>query len=106
MKLELIWSEFAENQLDDIYEYYCDNVNMNVAQNIIESLLNEPKKLITNPYIGQLEDLLKERGTSYRYIIFKSYKIIYSVDQKNGYIKIADVFDTRQYPEKMGRAKD
>jgi len=67
--------------------------------------LNEPKKLIKNPFIGQIEDLLQKRENTYRYLIFKNYKIIYSVDQKMGFIKIADVFDTRQNPHKIERTE-
>lgn len=52
-------------------------------------------------FISKEEELLKEPKTKYRYIICSNYKIIYSVDTKNGFFKIADVFDTRQYPLKM-----
>ncbi|WP_147679219.1 type II toxin-antitoxin system RelE/ParE family toxin [Algibacter pacificus] len=105
MKFEIIWSEFAENQLDEIYEYYEKEVNRRVAKKITKGIINEPKKLMNLSFIGQEEELLKERKTKYRYIIYTNYKIIYSVDTKNGFIKIADVFDTRQYPLKMKRTK-
>lgn len=103
MDLVIIWSGFAENQLDEIFEHYKENASERVATKLIENLLNEPNKLIKNPYIGQIEDMLQERKTSYRYLIYKSYKIIYSVDQENGFVKIADVFDTRQNPKKIER---
>ncbi|MHB0756920.1 type II toxin-antitoxin system RelE/ParE family toxin [Polaribacter sp. M15] len=105
MKFEIIWSEFAENQLDEIYEYYEKEVNRRVAKKITKGIINEPKKLMNLSFIGQEEELLKERKTKYRYIIYTNYKIIYSVDTKNGFIKVADVFDTRQYPLKMKRTK-
>ena len=54
--------------------------------------------------MGQIEILLKERKTTYRYLIFKNYKIIYSIDPKKRFIKIADVFDTRQNPSKIERS--
>jgi hypothetical protein len=57
------------------------------------------------PLIGQKEELLKQREIHYRYLIFKNYKLIYSVDMENGFIKIADVFDTRQNPPKIKRTK-
>lgn len=53
----------------------------------------------------QIEDLLIDRENTYRYLICKNYKIIYSVDQKLKLIKIADVFDTRQNPTKIKRNK-
>lgn len=105
MALKIIWSEFAETQLDEIYEYYEKAASSRVAKNLLKGIINESKKLIKTPHIGQEEELLKQRKTHYRYIVFKSYKLIYSVDTANGFIKIADVFDTRQNPPKLKRTK-
>ncbi|HTO34621.1 MAG TPA: hypothetical protein VLZ72_00165 [Flavobacterium sp.] len=55
------------------------------------------------PFIGQEEELLKKRKIKYHYLVYKNYKLIYSVDEQKGFIKIADVFDTRQNPAKMNR---
>ena len=99
--MKIIWSEFAETQLDEIYAYYEKEASARVAGKII----NESKKLIKSPLIGQQEELLKHREIEYRYIVFKNYKLIYSVDDTNGFIKIADVFDTRQNPPKLKRTK-
>lgn len=105
MKLQIIWSEFAETQLDEIYEYYERKAGSRIAKRLIKGIINEPKKLIKMPDIGQEEELLKERINQYRYLVFKNYKLIYSVDNENGLIKIADVFDTRQSPPKLKRTK-
>jgi len=98
MTLKIIWSEFAETQLDEIYEYYEKKASPRVAKKLVKGIIDEPKKLIKTPQIGQEEELLKQRETEYRYLVFKNYKLIYSVDIQNGFIKIADVFDTRQNP--------
>ncbi len=105
MTLKIIWSEFTESQLDEIYEYYEKKASPRIAKKLLKGIINEPKKLIKTPQIGQEEELLKHRETEYRYLIFKNYKLIYSVDAENGFIKIADVFDTRQYPPKIKRTK-
>lgn len=105
MAFLIIWSEFAEAQLVEIYEYYEKMAGIAVATKLIREILNEPNKLIKSPFIGQEEKLLKDREIHYRYLIYKNYKLIYSVDKKNKYIKIADVFDTRQNPNKMKRTK-
>ena len=105
MALNIIWSEFAETQLDEIYDYYEKKANTKVAKKLVRGIIEEPKKLIKAALIGQEEELLKQRETEYRYLIFKNYKLIYSVDNQNGYIKIADVFDTRQNPLKLKRTK-
>jgi plasmid stabilization system protein ParE len=103
MKLEIIWSEFAEFQLDDIFEYY--KVSISFAKKLLKEIINEPEKLINSPLIGQVEELLKGRSIEYRYLVLKNYKLIYSIDSKNKFIKIADVFGSRQYPEKLKRTK-
>ena len=105
MALEVIWSAFAETQLAEIYGYYEKKVSSSVAAKLVKGIISEPKKLINAPFIGQKEELLKERKTQYRYLVFKNYKLVYSVDEENGFIKIADVFDTRQNPLKMKRTK-
>ena len=105
MDLEIIWSEFSEFQLDKIFEYYEREASLNVALEIIEGILTEPEILRKSPFVGQKEPLLKEREIEYRYLVYKSFKIIYSVDEKQREVKIADVFGTRQFPSKIKRSK-
>ena len=105
MVLKIIWSEFAVTQLDEIYNYYEKRAGTKVAKRLVKEIINEPKKLVKSPLIGQKEELLEQRETEYRYLIFKNYKLIYSTDYQNGFIKIADVFDTRQNPIKLKRTK-
>ncbi|MBK0371300.1 type II toxin-antitoxin system RelE/ParE family toxin [Flavobacterium agrisoli] len=105
MPYEIIWSNFAENQLDEIFEYYVKKASLKVAKNLLQKLLAEPNTILNNPEMFQIEDLLIDREETYRYLICKNYKIIYSVDQKLKLIKIADVFDTRQNPITIKRTK-
>ncbi len=105
MNLEIIWSEFAEKQLESIFEYYQEKASKSVATKLVRGIIKEPDRLINEPFLGQEENLLKNRRIAYRYLIFKNYKIIYSVDRENRWIKIADVFDTRQNPTKIKRSK-
>lgn len=105
MKLEVIWSEFAEFQLDEIFNYYKEEASLEIATKLVRDLINESNKLGKSPYIGQKELRLAQRKTQYRYLVHKHYKIIYSVDEENELVKIADVFDTRQYPSKIKRKK-
>jgi len=105
MKPEIIWSDFAANELDKIFEYYIENAGLKVAQDLLDAIISEPNNLINNPDIGQMEVSLLNRENDYRYLVYKSFKIIYSLDIKNQYIKVADVFDTRQDPGKLKRVK-
>lgn len=104
MELKIIWSEFAESQLDEIYHFYEKEVSPEFANKFVNEIINEPNKLVNTPFIGQEEDMLRGRKIQYRYLVYKSYKLIYSVDLENKFIKIADVFDTRQNPPKIKRS--
>ncbi|SDH07608.1 type II toxin-antitoxin system RelE/ParE family toxin [Psychroflexus sediminis] len=105
MALKIIWSELAESELDDIYEFYEKIASIKVAKKLVNAIINEPNKLIKTPEIGEKEPFLKHREIEYRYLVFRNYKLIYSVDYKKGCIKIADVFDTRQNPINLNRTK-
>ena len=105
MNFKIIWSDFSETQLDEVYEYYEKKASLKVATKIVTGIIKESEKLINASFIGQEEELLKDREIKYRYLVFKNYKVIYSVDEQNGFIKIADVFDTRQNPPKIKRTK-
>ncbi|WP_294299539.1 type II toxin-antitoxin system RelE/ParE family toxin [uncultured Chryseobacterium sp.] len=106
MKYEVIWSAFSEQQIDDIFNYYEQtSKSYQIALKIITNILLAPDKLRHYPRIGQKEFLLEHHHIEYYYIVESNYKIVYSIDDENGYIKIADVFDTRQNPEKINRKK-
>jgi len=61
MVFKIIWSEFAESQLDEIFEYYKKETSLRVAKKLLKSIINESNKLIKAPEIGQEEELLKQR---------------------------------------------
>lgn len=105
MSLKIIWSEFAEAQLDEIYKFYENKASSGIAKKLVKGIIKESEKLIKIPQLGQEEEYLKNRKSQYRYLVYKNYKLIYSVDIKNEFIKIADVFDTRQNPPKLKRTK-
>ena len=104
-QFEIIWSDHAENELDKIFEQYSEFASVRVAKNLIQKIIEEPNKLLSNPEISQREELLLDRENEYRYLVCKNYKIIYSIDTKAKFIKIADVFDSRQNPAKIKRTK-
>lgn len=41
MTLKIIWSAFAETQLDEIYEYYQKKVSSRVAKKLMQRIINE-----------------------------------------------------------------
>jgi len=97
--MEIIWTDFAIENLKSIFEYYAAKANRKVAHKIRKQILNSTKQLIQNPESGQLELYLEKLNKKHRYIVSGNYKIIYRIDNK--YILINDIFDIRQNPIKM-----
>ncbi|MFN3640896.1 MAG: type II toxin-antitoxin system RelE/ParE family toxin [Flavobacterium sp.] len=72
-----------------------------IARKIIIGIIDATINLDKNPEIGQIEELLKNRPQNFRYLIYTNYKIIYWYDKDKNRIVIANVFDTRQNPQKL-----
>ena len=105
MAIKIFWTQFAKNELRKIFDYYKSKVSLNIANSLVESIVKKSNSLDFQTKIGQKEELLLERKQEFRYLVYKSYKIIYSVDEQKHFIKIADVFDARQNPQKIKRTK-
>ena len=105
MNWRIIWSQFAEDKLDNILNYYVQNAGVSVGKKLLLEIIAAPDFLISNPEAGQIELSLEHFELEYRFIVHRNYKIIYSADFKNQTIQIADVFDSRQDPSKLKRNK-
>lgn len=101
MGLTVFWTRFAENKLDDIFDYYESRVSTRTARRLINGIIDKTIGIEENPFMGQKENLLSDYPQDFRYLIFKSYKIIYWINQDKNRIDIVNVFDTRQNPLKM-----
>lgn len=105
MELEVYWLELAENKLKDIFIYYSIKVSKSVADELINGIVDSTIGIEKQPEIGQVESFLEHRKQEFRYLVFKNYKIIYWVNYDFMRIEIANVFDTRQNPEKIKETK-
>jgi len=105
MELEIYWTDFSKKELKNIFDYYKGKASLNVARNLVIGITKETTKLRKQPTIGQEEELLEKDSRGFRYLVFKSYKIIYLVNLEKNRIEVFDVFDTRQSPVKMKRGK-
>lgn len=95
----LVWSRDAKKELRAIALYYKKEVSLRVAQKIVESIQSEARRLIHMPLIGQIEPSLANELIEYRYLVSGNYKIIYYV--KNNKIRINNIYDCRQDPDKL-----
>lgn len=105
MELEIYWTDFSKKQLKNIFDYYKEEASLNVARKLVLGITKEAAKLKKHPTIGQEEELLDKDSRDFRYLVFKSYKIIYWVNLDKNRIEVFDIFDTRQSPIKIKRGK-
>lgn len=105
MELNLFWTEFAQKELEKIYEYHKEKASAQIAKKLILGIYEEVIKLRGQPEIGPFEDLLKTKKEGFRYLTHKNYKIIYWINTTKNRVEIIDVFDARQNPIKLKRNK-
>lgn len=75
--MKIIWTDFAIQNLKDIFDYYTKNVNKKVAHKIRKQILASTKQLNQNPKSGQIELNLQKLNQDYRYLAVGNYKVIY-----------------------------
>ena len=105
MELEVYWLELAENKLEDIYSYYLIKASKRVAENLVNGIVDSTIGIEKQPEIGQVETSLKHKEQEFRYLVFKNYKIVYWINYDFRRIEIANVFDTRQDPDKINETE-
>lgn len=105
MGLIVYWTDFAKNQLKNIFDYHKEKVSLKIARQIGRQIVEKTNDLRSFPEIGALEGLLRDKPQKFRYIVSTNYKIIYWINKEKNRIEVVDVFDTRQNPEKITRNK-
>ena len=97
--MKVLWTIFAENQLDRIYDYI-QIQNAYAAVEIYNDIVDESAMLAHFPLMGVIEPLLSEFSEEYRSLIVRrNYKIVYYIDSE--VIYVVAVFDCRQSPGKL-----
>jgi toxin ParE1/3/4 len=105
MVKDVIWTQPAEDDLENIFNYYKKEASEDIAQEIVIKLLDAldifllPK--IETSKIGQTEPSLEPFNQGHRYLVEGHYKIIYFI--QDGYVYVTHAFDTRQDPNKKKR---
>ncbi|MFZ4740221.1 MAG: type II toxin-antitoxin system RelE/ParE family toxin [Bacteroidales bacterium] len=99
MEVKVFWTEFAINQLEQIFDYYKYTESLKVSKKIISGIIDSTILLERNPLIGRREPLLENRKKEYRFIVKRNYKIIYFAE--GNYVNVSSVFDCRQNPIKI-----
>lgn len=105
MELSIFWTDFAKNELRQIFDYHKDKAGSTIAKKLVNGIYKTTLLLIEKPEIGQKEELLAGRPQGFRYLVHTNYKIIYWINSEHHRIEISDVYDTRQNPIKIQRNK-
>ena len=105
MELSIFWTDFAKNELRQIFDYHKEKANSSMARKLVNGILKTTLLLIDKPEIGQKEELLADRPQGFRYVVHTNYKIIYWINSEHHIIEISDVYVTRQNPVKIQRNK-
>jgi len=99
--LEVYWTQFAENKLEDIFLYYSQVAGIRTASRIVSGIISRSLELEKTPLLGPKEMQLSDRIREFRYLVYRNYKLIYWVNKDKQRIDILNLFDCRQNPEKM-----
>ncbi len=105
MEIEIYWTDFAKKELNKIFDYFQQKVNLKLARKLTTQIVSDTDILKSSPEIGTREENLKSRPQKFRYIVSTNYKIIYWYNSEMDRVEIVDVFDTRQNPKKIKRNK-
>lgn len=77
----------AEQGLKELYEYVIANDGLAHAEKLLNNLVSLADSLSSNPLRGAVVKELAELGiTEYRQLLFKSYRLIYRLQDNSVYI--------------------
>lgn len=101
MGLKVYWLDFAKKELQSIHNYYLEVAGIRVAEKITKEIIIKADTISNYPQSCQTEPNLVHRSENYRYLIYKNFKNLYSINPTKSRIEINDIFDCRQKASKM-----
>jgi toxin ParE1/3/4 len=97
--MKIVWTEFAEYQLSEIYTFLYHKADEATASRIVLGIVNASERLVNFPEMGTKEKEEYVGDLNYRYLVQGHFKIVYEVFERE--VVVQDVFDTRLDPSKM-----
>ena len=80
MRYQIVVTEDAERDLEDLYSYIARNDSPESAERVLEGLLAATEKLATLAERGLIPKELRALGIQeYRQVLFKPYRVIYRI---------------------------
>lgn len=93
MVFKIHWLRQASNDIDAIFQFYCQFASKQVAQRRIGKIIRCVEALEKMPYLGRIDEEFTS-GLCYRYLVVLSYRVYYFVESDGVYI--ASVWDCRK----------
>ena len=92
IKYEIIVSEKAKHEIDDIYRYISKSL---MAEKAAENLVNKIERSILQleamPKLGSRLEIYKLKKYTYRKLIINNYIVLYRIDEERNIVYIARV---------------
>jgi plasmid stabilization system protein ParE len=93
-KYQVVWSNIAENDLNNIIEYIADDSPPN-ALKIFKSIKQKASSLSTFPERGRIVPELRDQGIlQYRELVISPWRIQYRISEMN--VFVLSVLDSRR----------
>lgn len=100
MAMKVLWTPNANRSYEYIITCATDYYGKSLLRKLVSDIQRAEMLLADNPLLGSMEPLAANRNFDYRYIVLsKPFKLIYTV--YDGVVYIADLWDTRQSPERL-----
>jgi plasmid stabilization system protein ParE len=93
----VVFSETAENDLDDVVEYL-SNFSPNIARRYYDEIMVKALSLALMPHRCPLvqDDALRKKG--YRWLFVRNYTVFFVIDEENNVVDIrAIMYSGREY---------
>lgn len=98
---QVILTDFAEERLEEITNYLLENASYEVANKVLNGILDSIEKLARLPNANPKELAICTEQTIYRRILKWSYKIIYTTDEAQVRVIVVDIRHTSEDPQKI-----
>lgn len=79
--IRIIFTDFADYEIDQIYSYYEINVSESIAIEILTDIYEALKRLYLFPQMGTVEPILSDMGLEVRYLVVRNHKIVYRIEK-------------------------
>jgi addiction module RelE/StbE family toxin len=100
MEKEIVWTETAQNQLEDIYFYLLEITKSDsLPEKIVETIYNSVSILKSNSEIYEWDEMKQPRTKDYRAYEIYNYRVSYKIT--DNFIFILRIRHTSRNPKKL-----